>query len=103
MLRSSPTIKWGAEKLYWRFKKNPTQKYYSLQKGKDYYIFKKIRKNFFLLVGRTNINLNLTVINPTICFSYDYETNGLPIRFRESWMYKSKLSYKFNSYLFDET
>ena len=103
MLKSSPIIRWKAETLKWRFVKNPAQKYYNLKKNGKYYIFRKIRKRFFLLVGKTNINLNLNNIEPLVCFSYDYDCNGLPFRFRQPWMCKSKINYKFKSYLFDET
>ena len=103
MLKSSPKISWGFKTLIWRFKENPNQKYYNLKKGKNYYIFREIRKRFFLLVGQTNINLNLPNINPFICFTYDYSCFGLPFIFRQSWMYKNKVNYKFKSYLFDET
>ena len=103
MLKSSPVIKWKAKILEWRFKKNPTQTYYNLKRGRSYYIFRKIKKKFFLLVGKTNINLNLNHINPIICFSYDYDSNGLPFRFRQSWMCKNRTNYKFKSYFFDET
>jgi hypothetical protein len=103
MLKSSPEISWCFKTLEWRYKKNPNQKYYNLKKGQNYYIFREIRKRFFLLVGKTNINLNLPNINPFICFTYDYSCLGLPFRFRQSWMCKNKVNYKFKSYLFDET
>lgn len=103
MLKSSPIIRWKAETLRWRFVKNPAQRYYNIKKGRSYFIFRKIRKRFFLLVGKTNVNLNLNNIEPFVCFSYDYNCNGLPFRFRQPWMYKSKINYKFESYLFDET
>lgn len=103
MLKSSPTIGWNFQTLKWRFSKNPTQKYYSLKKGEDYYIFRKIRKRFFLLIGKTKINLKLKNVNPFLCFSYDNECVGLPVKFRQPWMCKSKINYEFKSYLFDET
>ena len=107
MLNSAPVIKWDTETLNWRFKNNPVQKYYSLKKEKNYYIFRKIRKRFFLLVGKTNINLDLNNIRPFICFTYDYSCKGLPFRLRPPWVLNGKtngkINYKIKSYLFDLT
>jgi hypothetical protein len=104
MLNWAPTIKWNKKTLDWRFKQNPIQKYYNLKRGKFYYIFRKIGKKFFLLIGKTKIKLGLNVCNPFICFSYDSNCPGLPIKVRHSWMYRGGINYKkIHSYLFDLT
>lgn len=103
MLKKAPTIKWDYKILKWRYEENPIITYYKLKKGNYFYIFRKIKSKFFLLVGKTKIKLNLTDVNPLICFSYDEVCKGLVIRTRQPWMIKGKVHSKFKSYLFDLT
>jgi len=103
MLNSAPVIKWDAETIRWRFRHNPIKRYYNLKKDGNYYIFRKIRKRFFLLVGKTSVNLDLNNIRPFICFTYDDSCKGFPFRLRTPWVHKGRINYKIKSYLFDQT
>ena len=104
MLDNVPIIKWNEKNLEWRFKENPLEKYYNLRKEEFYYIFRKFKKNFYLLVGKTQVNLKLDNVNPIICFSYDSNCKGLTIKTRHHWMCRGRINYKkISSYLFDLT
>ena len=103
MLKKAPIIKWNRQILKWRYEENPIITYHKMKKGNYYYIFKKIKNKFYLLVGKTKIKLCLTNVNPLICFSYDEVCKGLLIKTRQPWMIKGKIYSKLKSHLFDLT
>ena len=103
MIKRAPTIQWGYKILKWRYEQNPIMTYYKLKKGNFFYIFRKIKSRFYLLVGKTKIKLDLPDVNPLICFSYDDVCKGLIIKTRQPWMIKGETYSRVKSYLFDLT
>jgi hypothetical protein len=101
MLKRAPTINWGEKELKWRFKENPEASYYAIKKDNYFYIFSLRRKNFFILLFKTKVNLNLKIINPIFIFSYDSEARGLAIRSKLPYMSKGAEDYNLSTYLFD--
>ena len=76
--KMTPHINWSYEKLIWRFKYNPQNNYYSTFIN-GYFLILTKRKGFFVVLGKTKLDLELKNVNPYLVFSYDYDFRGLRI------------------------
>ena len=103
MLRSSPLNNWSKDKLIWRFKDNPESKYFSFDDEVSTFVFSKLTNDYYLLLFRTNQKLNLSPIKPTICFSYDRSSCGIPIHSKLPYMYHGSHPKDYKTFLFDTT
>lgn len=101
MLLSVSKIDWTEKQLNWRFKDCLVAKYYQSFKNGKYYIFGVRRNKWPILLGYSEINLNLEIINPIFCFSYDKYAKGICIKKKLVYMYKYEKELSLKSYLFD--
>jgi hypothetical protein len=103
MTRYAHEINWNYKILKWRYEDNPVNEYFKLKEKNYYYLFRKIKNKFFLLVGKTKIRLNLKDIKPFICFSYDHDCKGILVKLRHPWVLKGRVNHNIKSYHFDLT
>lgn len=101
-LKNTPTINWGKDALSWRFRNHPSSQYFQRCHGGYTYIFARRRENFYILLGKTPHNLNLSERAPSFFFSYDNAIGGCPVwRSLPLMYYANQGTPKVHRYLLD--